>query len=85
MKFLAVSQNTKDPTQFLAAEGARMAELTGAGTVEQVFLKADYSGAVLIAHAADATALADLLSTLPLVINGITSFALTEIVVAGDS
>lgn len=78
MKFLAVSQNMGDPSPHLAAEGARMAELVLDKTVEQVFLKTDYSGAVLIASATDAGAL----DTLPLVVNGPTSFTITEIVAA---
>jgi muconolactone delta-isomerase len=80
MKFLAVSQNTSDPSAHVAAEGARMAELAAAGTIEQVYLKADYSGAVLLADADDAKTLRAALDTLPLVINGVTSFAITEIV-----
>jgi len=82
MKFLAVSQNMGDPSPHLAAEGARMAELVLDKTVEQVFLKTDYSGAVLIASATDAGALGTALDTLPLVVNGPTSFTITEIVAA---
>lgn len=80
MKFLAVSQNTSDPSAHVAAEGARMAELAAAGIVEQIFFKADYSGAVLIAEAIDAESLRGDLDTLPLVINGVTSFSITELV-----
>jgi hypothetical protein len=79
MKFLAVSNNRADPTEHLAAEGARMAELIANGTVEQAFVKTDYSGAVLIAEADDVASLQEALGTLPLVANGLTSFTFTEI------
>jgi len=82
MKFLAESHNTSDPSAHVAAEGARMAQLAAAGTVEQVFLKADYSGAVLIAESADADALRGELDTLPLVVNGVTTFSITELIAA---
>lgn len=82
MKFLAVSQNTSDPSAHVAAEGARMAELAAAGVVDQMFLKADYSGAVLIAEAADSESLRSELDTLPLVVNGVTTFSITELVAA---
>ena len=74
MFFLAESHNTGDSTPYLQAEGARMRELQQAGIVETVFLKADRSGAIILLRAADAAAARDALSSLPLVVNGITSF-----------
>ena len=53
MMFLAVSQNAGDPSPYLAAENARMQELQRTGVVEQMLLKADWSGAVLLLRAAD--------------------------------
>ena len=82
MKFLAVSQNRGDPTALLAAESQRMADLVTRGTVEHVYLKADYSGAVLIVEAADPQQAEAELATLPLVIAGLTSFTVTAIITA---
>jgi hypothetical protein len=79
VKFLAVSNNTGDPTPLLEDETAHMAELTAAGVVEQTFLKADFSGVVLIVEAAEGEAAARRLSELPLVRQGITAFTLTEL------
>jgi hypothetical protein len=46
-----------------------------------VFLKADRSGAIILLRAADAAAARDALSSLPLVVNGITSFGeFTEVI-----
>ncbi len=77
---LAVSQNTGDPTPHLPAEGARMAELVRSGLVQQVFLKADRSGAVLLADG-DLDEVREAVDSLPLVREGVTSFELTELVV----
>ena len=75
---LAVSTNRGDPTPHLQAEGARMAELVGSGLVQQVFLKADWSGSVLLADG-DLDAVREAVDSLPLVREGITSFELTEL------
>jgi hypothetical protein len=80
MMFLAVSQNVGDPTPYLAAENARMQELQHKGLVEQMLLKADSSGAVLLLRAADQTAAREAVGSLPLVTNGITRFELTEVI-----
>jgi len=74
MFFLAESHNTGDSTPYRQAEGARMRELQQAGIVETVLLRADRSGAVILLRAADAAAARDALSSLPLVVNRITSF-----------
>jgi hypothetical protein len=81
MFFLAESHNTGDPTPYLQAEGARMRELQQAGIVETVFLKADRSGAIILLYAADAAAARDAISSLPLVVNGITNLGeFTEVI-----
>jgi hypothetical protein len=80
MMFLAVSQNVGDPTPYLAAENARMEELQHTGVVEQMLLKADWSGAVLLLRAADHAAARDAVDSLPLVTSGITRFELTEVI-----
>ena len=67
MMFLAVSQNVGDPTPYLAAEDARMQELQQTGVVEQMLLKADWSGAVLLLRAADQAAAREAVGSLPLV------------------
>ena len=55
MKFLAVSTNTKDVSPFLAAEIQRVNELRAARTITGAWVKADFSGAVLVLECADAT------------------------------
>ncbi len=80
MMFLAVSQNVGDPTPYLAAEDARMQELQQTGVVEQMLLKADWSGAVLLLRAADQAAAREAVGSLPLVTHGITRFELTEVI-----
>jgi hypothetical protein len=84
MLVLAVSHNTGDPTPHLQAEATRMAELQEAGLVELVLLRADYSGAVLLLRTSDLPAARAAVDSLPLVIHGMTSFVLSE-VIAPDS
>ena len=79
MKFLAVSQNQGDPTPWLAAEAAQMAQLVQRGVVHDVYLKTDFSGAVLILDVADQPDAEKELATLPLVNAQLTRFALTAI------
>jgi len=80
MKYLVVSTNTKDVSPFIAAEAQRIAELRAAGTITAIWLKSDFSGAVLILECADEAEATAALNTLPIVINDATAFALTEIV-----
>ena len=80
MKFLAVSQNRGDPTPLIAEEGAQMANLVADGLVTTMWLKADYSGAVLILESPDTEQAKAQLATLPLVKAGITDFSVTTIV-----
>jgi hypothetical protein len=80
MKVLAVSHNTGDPTPHLQAEAARMAELQKVGLVELTLLKADWSGAVLLLNATNLAAARQAVDSLPLVINGVTNFELTEVI-----
>ena len=80
MQFLAVSQNTGDPRPFIEAEGAKTAELTEAGVFEHAYLKADWSGAVIILNAPSQHEAQSAVDSLPLVTHGITSFALTPII-----
>ncbi|GGL91607.1 hypothetical protein [Nakamurella endophytica] len=79
MKILAVSQNTGDPRPFLSEEAERTQQLVASGVVEQVFLKADWSGAVLILEAADVPAAEAALATLPLVREHVTAFSVTPL------
>ena len=80
MKFLAVSHNMSDPTRFVDAEAARAAELQALGVFQGFYLKADWSGAVILVAAPDEDRARAALDSLPLVINGITSFELTHII-----
>lgn len=79
MKFLAVSQNTGDPRPLIAAETERMKDLVARGMVEQMYVKADHSGAVLIVSAVDGDQAEQELATLPLVDAHLTSFTLTPL------
>jgi hypothetical protein len=80
MKFLAVSTNTKDVSPFLAAEVQRVNELRAAGTITGAWVKADFSGAVLVLESADAAEATAALNTLPSVANDATDIVLTEII-----
>jgi muconolactone delta-isomerase len=80
MKYLVVSTNTKDVSPFIAAEAQRIAELRAVGTITAIWLKSDFSGAVLIVECADETEATATLNTLPIVINDATAFVLTEII-----
>ena len=80
MKFLVVSTNTKDVSPFLAAEFQRIEELRSAGVLIGGWVKADFSGAVLVLQCAEAAEANAALATLPIVINDATSFELIEVV-----
>jgi hypothetical protein len=80
VRFLAVSSNVDDPTPFLAAESARVAELQDSGVFERVLLKADWSGAVILVSASNADEARAALDSLPTVTNGVTAFDLTPVI-----
>jgi hypothetical protein len=80
MKFLAVSTNTKDVSPFIAAEVQRLNELRAAGTVTAGWVKADFSGAVLVLECADAAEATTALDTLPIAANDATDIVVTEII-----
>jgi len=80
MKYLAVSTNTKDVSPFIEAEGQRVAELRAAGTVTDIWLKSDFSGAVLLLECADQAEATAALNTMPIVMNDATTFVLTEVI-----
>jgi hypothetical protein len=82
MKVLAVSNNTCDPTPHISDEMRRIAELQAAGVIEQLYLKADRSGGVIVLEAESGEEAARQLATLPLVQRGVTSFDVTELVSA---
>jgi Muconolactone delta-isomerase len=79
MKCLAVSHNTGDPTAHIADEMRRIDELKDAGVIEQLYLKADRSGAVIVLETDSATEAEQQLATLPLVERGVTRFEVTEL------
>ena len=79
MRFLSVSTNTKNVSPFIAAEFQRLDELRAAGTITDGWVKADYSGAVLVLDCADAAEATAALNSLPIAINDATAFVLTEI------
>ena len=80
MKYLAVSTNTKDVSSFLEAEGKRIAELHAAGTLTDIWLKSDFSGAVLMLECADEKEAIAALNTLPIAMNNASTFVVTELV-----
>lgn len=80
MMFLAEGRNAGDPTPYLQAEVTRMGELQQAGIVEMVLLKSDQSGAFVLLRTADLASARDAVESLPLVVNGITSVEITEVV-----
>ena len=79
MMFLAISRNAGDPSPFLAAEAARIAELTRSGQVTRLLLKTDHTGAVLLMEEPDLAAAQATVQTLPLVSAGIATFQLTSV------
>jgi hypothetical protein len=80
MKYLAVSTNTKDVSPFLAAEFQRVDELQQAGTIIGLWVKADFSGAVLLLECADEAEATSALKTLPIAINDATDFVVMEVI-----
>ncbi len=80
MKFLVASTNTEDATPFLAAESQRIAELRSAGTIIRGWVKADFSGGILLLECADQAEALAALGTLPMVRNNATTFELTEVI-----
>lgn len=84
MKILAVSQNTADPTPHLEDELRRVAELRRSGVIEEIWLKADRSGAVVLLESEDRGEAERQLAGLPLVERGVTSFELTELAPVPD-
>ena len=80
MKFVAVSTNTKDVSPFLPAEGQRIDELRAAGTITGGWVKADFSGAILVLECADAAEATAAINTLPIAINNASTFVLTEVI-----
>ena len=79
-----MSHNTGDPTPHLQAEAARTAEFQQAGLVELTLLKTDWSGAVLLLNAGSLVSARQAVDSLPLVVNGVTSFELTEVITPGS-
>jgi hypothetical protein len=79
MKCLAISHNTGDPTSHIADEMRRIEELKEAGVIEQLYLKADRSGAVIVLETESGTEAERQLATLPLVERGVTRFEVTEL------
>ena len=80
MTYLAVSTNTGDPSSLFAAEGEAMAELVRSGVVERLWLKADWSGAVLVLNGDDQDAAQAAVDGLPVARAGLTHFDLTAVV-----
>jgi hypothetical protein len=80
MKYLAVSTNTKDVSALVPAETQRINELRAAGTITDVWVKADFSGAILVLECADKGEATAALRSLPIAINHAATFVLTEVI-----
>jgi hypothetical protein len=80
MTYLAISTNLGDPSPFVAAEGARTAELVRSGVVEHVWLKSDWSGAVMVLSSATEDEARAAMDSLPISQAGLTRWALTPVV-----
>ncbi|BDZ47899.1 hypothetical protein GCM10025867_01400 [Frondihabitans sucicola] len=65
MRYIVVSTNTSDATDLLAAEGERATQLVADGVFLTVWPKADMTGAVVLAEAADDEAIRRALDTMP--------------------
>jgi hypothetical protein len=79
MKVLAISRNTGDPSSHIPDEMRRIAELQEAGVIEQLYLKADRSGAVIMLETESTEEAERQLATLPLVERGVTRFEVTQL------
>jgi hypothetical protein len=84
VKFVAISNNTGDPSPHLAAESARIEELVREGVIERILLKADWSGAVLILDAPDEQRARSTVEGLPIAAHGLTTFTLTPVLDPAD-
>jgi hypothetical protein len=80
MNVLAISTNTGDPGQHVAAQAHALDELMHEGIVERVLLKADYSGAVLLLNVTDEATARATVDALPIAARGLTRFALIPVV-----
>ena len=80
MQVLAVSTNHGDPRPYLAEEAAGTDELRRGGLLSDLWVKADWSGAVMVLECPDLPAARAAVSHLPLVRHGVTSFTFIEIV-----
>lgn len=80
MTYLAVSTNTGDPSALVAEEGARTAELLRDGVVRHLWLKQDWSGAVMVLSSADEGAARAAVESLPIARAGLARWALTAVV-----
>jgi muconolactone delta-isomerase len=79
MKVLALFHNQQDPTPYLADERKRVRELQEEGVLEQLWLRADHTGAVLLLEAADAADAHRHLATFPLVEHGVATVEVIEL------
>jgi muconolactone delta-isomerase len=79
VKILALFHNQGDPTPYLADEGKRVAELQQAGVLEQLWVRADHTGAVVFLEAADAADARRHIETFPLVQRGVATVELIEL------
>lgn len=80
MTYLAISTNLGDPTPFLVAEAERTAELVSSGVLEHVWLKADWSGAVMVLTSADEDEARAAVGSLPISRAGLNRWAFTAVV-----
>ena len=78
--YLVTATNIKDVSSLVAAETERVDELRAAGIIRGGWLKTDFSGSFLLLDCANDAEAAAVLNSMPMVLNGATTFALTEVV-----
>lgn len=78
--YLAESTNVEDVTPLLEAELDRLDELRADGVLVDGWVKADYSGAVLLLSCADDDSMLAALDSLPTAIAGATTFVTKAVV-----
>ncbi len=78
--YLAESTNLEDVTPLLEAEFDRLDELRADGVLIEGWLKADYSGAVLVLSCEDDESMIAALASLPTAVAGATTFVTKSVV-----
>ncbi|MGN6606450.1 MAG: hypothetical protein ACTHMS_05490 [Jatrophihabitans sp.] len=79
MTFLALTSNLGDPRAYADEEAAATARLREAGLLGDVYVRADYTGAVLVLTTDDRATAEQAVASLPLVRAGVTTAEIIEV------